>query len=537
MSTKKIPQKIFQTWENKDISHRFQKIIDTWREHNPNYEYYFHDSNDREEFIKNNFHSSIYQAYCKILPGAYKADLWRYCILYTYGGVYIDIDTLCLGSLDNFIKEETEFMATIDFNKNRAEGCHNIANGFIACVPNSKIMQSCIYKIVFFVENGIIPSSKLDFSGPGLLGTQVNIYLNRDEKDSFIGMEGNHNELCFLKFEEKTEYMMDTNRNILLQNKNGNPEIIQLYHEECKKANVISWLMTPALKNKDEVRMNPPPQHMKHRKSIALFFYGQFRSYKKNLENNLRTLDFLLSQNDVHVFILSDKKQGGNYSPENESEVKSIFQTYGCTVHFIRYIEDIPEYDNAQEQWATQNYYNMASTTIGSDKFTTSLIYRLHLINKLKNEYIERNGIHVDLHLYYRIVDTVITKNNSDSVIQGEFEKLMEDRTLLFGSHDTFYIGSKDPVDYMLGLGENFGINLIYNHAIWGDNGFVNAFSNADYYICKVRGTFCSEAQRAAHMYFSNYKYQNIRFDFTNSENPLNKNTLFDIKLCPERFG
>ena len=26
-----------------------------------------------------------------MVPGAYKADLWRYCILYIYGGIYIDI--------------------------------------------------------------------------------------------------------------------------------------------------------------------------------------------------------------------------------------------------------------------------------------------------------------------------------------------------------------------------------------------------------------------------------------------------------------
>ena len=52
-----IPKKIFQTWEvNLDkISMEMRKIINTWRENNPDYEYYFYDKNDRELFIKNNF--------------------------------------------------------------------------------------------------------------------------------------------------------------------------------------------------------------------------------------------------------------------------------------------------------------------------------------------------------------------------------------------------------------------------------------------------------------------------------------------------
>ena len=85
-----IPKKIFQTWEvsEEKMGIEMKNLINTWKEKNPTYKYCLYDSNDRENFIKNNFSKKIYDAYCRILPGAYKADLWRYCVLYIHGGIY-----------------------------------------------------------------------------------------------------------------------------------------------------------------------------------------------------------------------------------------------------------------------------------------------------------------------------------------------------------------------------------------------------------------------------------------------------------------
>ena len=72
------------------------------------------------------------------------------------------------------------------------------------------------------------------------MGKATNKYLNVDELTSFVGKEGIHNNFHFLKFEYGTEYVKDTNNNILFQNKNGNPDIQQIYNKEC--VNNISWL-------------------------------------------------------------------------------------------------------------------------------------------------------------------------------------------------------------------------------------------------------------------------------------------------------
>jgi mannosyltransferase OCH1-like enzyme len=241
MDSIKIPRNIFQTWETKNISNGFKSLIETWKSKNKNYNYYFFDDNDRKKFIKDNFDENIYKAYCRIIPGAYRADLWRYCILFINGGIYVDIDTLCFDSIDNFIDENIEFMTPIDLNNCPSYGTYNLSNGFIASIPKHPILMDCIRRIVYNVENNIVPFSNLDFSGPGILGKSTNVFIGNNETESFIGKEGTNNKgIKFLKFDYGIEYVKDNNK-ILFQNKNGNQSIIDIYNNEIKNIEYTDW--------------------------------------------------------------------------------------------------------------------------------------------------------------------------------------------------------------------------------------------------------------------------------------------------------
>jgi FkbM family methyltransferase len=241
-----IPKQIIQTWEHKELGQEFQKIVDSWKNNNPTYDYKLIDKEEREQFIKSNFGLDVFNTYNSIVPGANKADLFRYCYLYIKGGVYADIDSLCIGNLDNFLLNDIDFVVPIDFNININEGKHNLACGFIASRPNHPILLDCINTIVYNVQNRVIPYSKLDFTGPGILGRSVNKYLGNEETASFVGKEGTINNIYLLKFEPSTEYVKDLNDNILFQNKNGNNKIIELYNTECAKlTNYVSWVYCP----------------------------------------------------------------------------------------------------------------------------------------------------------------------------------------------------------------------------------------------------------------------------------------------------
>jgi hypothetical protein len=52
--------------------------------------YLFNDA-DCRAFIENEYPPDVLRAYDRLIPTAFKADLWRYCVLYKYGGVYLDV--------------------------------------------------------------------------------------------------------------------------------------------------------------------------------------------------------------------------------------------------------------------------------------------------------------------------------------------------------------------------------------------------------------------------------------------------------------
>ena len=295
-----------------------QKIVNTWKELNPQYEYHFYDKDDRELFIKNNFSKKIYEAYIRIIPGAYKADLWRYCILYKYGGIYVDMDTICLNKLDKFLNYSLEFVSVIDFNRNSLEGTHNLFNTFIASIPKSKILENCINIIVYQVEKNIIPNSKLNFTGPGVLGRAVNVYLNLPEYNSFIGKEGKHDKLYLLKFEEETEYVKNLKGDILFQNKNGNNEIKEAYNKEVKNIkNHICWMSSTKILQPKIALYNGFPFHYE--------MFGYFIEYcvSKNIlldiytetKDNMDWLKFYLLTFPKNSFKLKKKEE---YNPDND---------------------------------------------------------------------------------------------------------------------------------------------------------------------------------------------------------------------------
>ena len=249
-----IPKRVMQTWEHKRLGAEFQDIVDTWKTHNPQYEFVLMDAEEREQFIRAHFERAVIDAYTRIIPGAYKSDLFRYCYLWVNGGVYVDIDTLCLGKLDDFLTPGAELVVPIDLNLSANEGTHNLACGFIAAVSGHPAMMRCIQKIVRNVQTATVPSSKLDFSGPGILGRAVNESLNRDETASFVGKEGLWSGIHFLKFEPGTEFVKNMKNQVLFQNKNGNHRIASLYHAECcNLKEFVSWVQCASPLNQSRI--------------------------------------------------------------------------------------------------------------------------------------------------------------------------------------------------------------------------------------------------------------------------------------------
>ena len=109
-----IPRRIVQSWCNRNLTPGIEELCNTHRNCNPGYEYVFYDDKECRDFIEEHFHENVLLAYDALIPGAFKADLFRYCELYINGGWWFDIDMMSVGSIDAFVGTEIEFACPRD---------------------------------------------------------------------------------------------------------------------------------------------------------------------------------------------------------------------------------------------------------------------------------------------------------------------------------------------------------------------------------------------------------------------------------------
>jgi mannosyltransferase OCH1-like enzyme len=89
----KIPNIVFQTWEDNKLGRTHLSELEKFRNMNPDYTFKFFDKTDRDNYMKDNYGKHpIYEIYTKTNFGASKVDIFRYCILLKEGGWYFDIN-------------------------------------------------------------------------------------------------------------------------------------------------------------------------------------------------------------------------------------------------------------------------------------------------------------------------------------------------------------------------------------------------------------------------------------------------------------
>ena len=93
-----IPRIIHQTWHSIDVPPKKGDPA-SWRRLNPNWEYKFWTDDALHAFMRDCFPDlfPLYNGYNRMIQ---KVDFARYCLLKYYGGIYADIDTVCMASLD-----------------------------------------------------------------------------------------------------------------------------------------------------------------------------------------------------------------------------------------------------------------------------------------------------------------------------------------------------------------------------------------------------------------------------------------------------
>ena len=157
-----IPLHLYTCWHTKHLPHLMKSNYEYLIKSNPKITFHLYDENDCREFIQDNFDSDVLEAYDKLIPCSYKSDLWRYCILYKNGGIYMDIKYRCVNGFKFIDLTEKEYFVR-DYNINETY------TALIVSLAGNQILYNCIRQIVENVQNKYYGNGCLDPTGPGLL--------------------------------------------------------------------------------------------------------------------------------------------------------------------------------------------------------------------------------------------------------------------------------------------------------------------------------------------------------------------------------
>ena len=134
-----IPKTIWQTYKDpyESLAPYMKDAIQTWKDLNPDYEWKYMDDVEAAEFIKLEYGQEWHDIFISLPVGVMRGDLWRYMIIYKYGGVYADLDTECLNPVSTWMIEDKDFIVC-------PETDHHFCQWTFAASPEHPILKSVL---------------------------------------------------------------------------------------------------------------------------------------------------------------------------------------------------------------------------------------------------------------------------------------------------------------------------------------------------------------------------------------------------------
>lgn len=203
-SNRLVPRIVHQTWfepVTKEKYPNMSRLIESWKQ--SGWEYNFYDDLTAAQFLSTHFPSEVREAYDSILPGAFKADLFRYCVLLIRGGIYADMDVLLTSNLDEVVDNDVGFMTPMDSPGTKVNRRSCLWNGLMAVAPGHPLLARTIEIVVNNIRNRftsvdyddmLCPTPVFHVShtvdtlftcGPCILGGGINNLLGRHMQDAF----------------------------------------------------------------------------------------------------------------------------------------------------------------------------------------------------------------------------------------------------------------------------------------------------------------------------------------------------------------
>ena len=131
-----IPKIIHQTWKTKDIPENWKNAVESCKAVHADYTHMLWTDDTMERFMQTEYPDSLnlYKSYKHDIQ---RCDAFRYFVLYKYGGIYIDMDTVCKKKIDGLLKHGIVFSKSTNVST-------SFTNSFYMVEPRNPFIKHCI---------------------------------------------------------------------------------------------------------------------------------------------------------------------------------------------------------------------------------------------------------------------------------------------------------------------------------------------------------------------------------------------------------
>ncbi|BBO26347.1 hypothetical protein AltI4_07350 [Alteromonas sp. I4] len=136
-----IPKVIVQFWNTADIPEDVAELMETWKQHNPDFRHLVFDFEQAASFIEVKYGAKIRDLFLSAALPAMQSDIFRVAYCLAKGGFYIDAGTCCKAPLESHMPTDGSLLLMRKWHG-------GIWNGMIACEANQPELQKIWDKII-----------------------------------------------------------------------------------------------------------------------------------------------------------------------------------------------------------------------------------------------------------------------------------------------------------------------------------------------------------------------------------------------------
>jgi len=118
-----------------------KKVMERFKQKSHGFNLRFFNDIQCEQFLSDHYGLNVLAKYSSLNNKAHKADLFRYCYLYEYGGIYLDIKCVLFNQLKEIFEPDAMTTCLSITPK-------TIFQAIISIPPHHHVMKKCIQKIL-----------------------------------------------------------------------------------------------------------------------------------------------------------------------------------------------------------------------------------------------------------------------------------------------------------------------------------------------------------------------------------------------------